>query len=255
MATGYGIQHPLVWGGACGRSPARHLPHHDPRGVGAARSVYRYDVEAFDVSVPPELVTLTTPADQAEYAWGPQRLADYSCQMADQVSCVGSVPDGSPIDTSTSGPQLPGRRDRLGQHHRGGDAPYRWSNPRPNPRSGHLAGGGHLARCRARRPRPTSAAPTTWRLGPSRPASAPSPTAPACPPGPTAPPSVLGDRHRRRRQHPDGRPALRRDPAPRRADRRHGRPRRPAVTCTRRPPRRRRRSRRTSPVAAGARST
>ncbi len=102
VATGYGIN-TLVWEvPAADHQPATY--HITIRGVsGAARSVYEYDVEAFDVSVPPEPVTLTTPADQAEYARGRSVLADYSCQMADQVSCVGSVPDGSPIDTSTLG--------------------------------------------------------------------------------------------------------------------------------------------------------
>lgn len=103
QANGYGIN-TLVWEvPAADHQPADY--HVTIRGVtGAPRSVYEYDIHAFDVTVPPEPVTLTTPADQAEYARGRTVLADYSCQMPNQASCVGTVPDGSPIDTSTLGP-------------------------------------------------------------------------------------------------------------------------------------------------------
>lgn len=101
-ANGYGIN-TLVWDiGGTTNQPAEY--HVTIRNVsGAPRSVYEYDIHVFDPDVPPEPVTLTTPADQAEYARGRTVLADYSCQMPDQVSCVGTVADGAPIDTSTLG--------------------------------------------------------------------------------------------------------------------------------------------------------
>lgn len=102
-AAGYGIN-TLVWEvPAAEHEPATY--HVTVRGVvvnGVSR-VFEYDIEAFDPDVPPEPVTLTTPADQAEYARGRSVLADYSCQVPNQVSCVGTVPDGAAIDTSTLG--------------------------------------------------------------------------------------------------------------------------------------------------------
>ena len=103
-ANGYGIN-TLVWEvPAANQQPATY--HVTIRGVsGAPRSVYEYDINAFDVTVPPEPVTIVTPGNEAEYARGRSVLADYSCQMANQVSCVGTVADGAPIDTSTLGPR------------------------------------------------------------------------------------------------------------------------------------------------------
>ena len=102
-ANGYGIN-TLVWEvPAADHRPADY--HVTVRGVrvnGQSR-VFEYDIHAFDATVPPEPVTLTTPKNEAEYARGRTVLADYSCQMTDQVSCVGPVPDGAPIDTSTLG--------------------------------------------------------------------------------------------------------------------------------------------------------
>ena len=101
-ANGYGIN-TLVWEvPAANTQPATY--HVTIRGVsGAPRSVYEYDINAFDVTVPPEPVTIVTPANEAEYARGRSVLADYSCQMPNQVSCVGTVADGAAIDTSTLG--------------------------------------------------------------------------------------------------------------------------------------------------------
>src|SRR5690606_18835527 len=52
-------------------------------------------------------ITVTTPAASAEYARGSVVLADFEC--ADEADgsgvavCFGSLPDGTPIDTSTLG--------------------------------------------------------------------------------------------------------------------------------------------------------
>ncbi len=50
-------------------------------------------------------VTITTPADGATYPQGSTVTADYTCTDggAGLASCDGTVPDGSPIDTSTPG--------------------------------------------------------------------------------------------------------------------------------------------------------
>ena len=102
-ANGYGIN-TLVWD----VPDADHRPatyHVTVRGVsvGGQSRTFEYDINAFDVTVPPEPVTIVTPESGAEYARGRVVLADYSCQMPGQVSCVGTVADGAPIDTSTLG--------------------------------------------------------------------------------------------------------------------------------------------------------
>lgn len=55
----------------------------------------------------PPIVTITTPADQAEYSHGEVAFADYACSDSESgvASCVGDVTNGSPIDTSNTGPQ------------------------------------------------------------------------------------------------------------------------------------------------------
>jgi hypothetical protein len=67
-------------------------------------SVWRFGVPS-DVSAP--AITLTTPADGASVLLGSSVAADYSCQEeaggSGLASCVGDVPSGSPIDTSTVG--------------------------------------------------------------------------------------------------------------------------------------------------------
>ena len=55
----------------------------------------------------PPHITLTTPADGAAYNLGQQVNAEYSCQDemggSGLASCVGTVPNGTPIDTATVG--------------------------------------------------------------------------------------------------------------------------------------------------------
>ncbi|MBK9714725.1 MAG: PxKF domain-containing protein [Kouleothrix sp.] len=55
----------------------------------------------------PPSITITTPADGATYTLGQVVNADYNCQDeaggSGLVSCVGDVPNGSPIDTSSVG--------------------------------------------------------------------------------------------------------------------------------------------------------
>jgi hypothetical protein len=58
------------------------------------------DDYALDTTAPS--VTLTTPADGGSYVQGSSVVADYSCSP-DATSCVGTVADGAPIDTSTLG--------------------------------------------------------------------------------------------------------------------------------------------------------
>src|SRR5215211_5096348 len=57
-------------------------------------------------TTPPD-ITLTTPADGAAYTLGQQVNAEYSCQDemggSALASCVGTVPNGTPIDTATVG--------------------------------------------------------------------------------------------------------------------------------------------------------
>ena len=57
-------------------------------------------------TTPPD-ITLTTPADGAAYTLGQQVNAGYSCQDemggSGLASCVGTVPNGTPIDTATVG--------------------------------------------------------------------------------------------------------------------------------------------------------
>ena len=59
-------------------------------------------------TTPPD-ITLTTPADGMAYTLGQQVNAEYSCQDemggSGLASCVGSVPNGAPIDTATVGPK------------------------------------------------------------------------------------------------------------------------------------------------------
>ena len=53
----------------------------------------------------PPVVTLVTPPDGASYTVGDLVIADYSCSDTGSgiVSCAGDVPDGTPIDTATTG--------------------------------------------------------------------------------------------------------------------------------------------------------
>jgi hypothetical protein len=64
------------------------------------------DEQSLTVIDPPS-ATITTPADGATYAHGQVVNANYSCQEAPNgpgiTDCEGDVPNGFPIDTSTSG--------------------------------------------------------------------------------------------------------------------------------------------------------
>jgi dipeptidyl aminopeptidase/acylaminoacyl peptidase len=56
----------------------------------------------------PPTITITTPADGASYLLGSTVLADFDCQDpggSGVASCVGTVPDGSAIDTASVGPK------------------------------------------------------------------------------------------------------------------------------------------------------
>ena len=79
------------------------------------KQVYPYDMDVYALSfVLPSLddaisptITLTTPAEDAVYLLGQTVNADYACQDeasgSGLASCVGDVPNGSPIDTSSIG--------------------------------------------------------------------------------------------------------------------------------------------------------
>jgi hypothetical protein len=80
------------------------------------KQVYPFDMDVYALSAvlpPPDTdttlptITLTTPSEGAVYLLGQTVNADYACQdEADGLglaSCVGYVPNGSPIDTSSVG--------------------------------------------------------------------------------------------------------------------------------------------------------
>ena len=60
-------------------------------------------------------IVVTTPAPGAVYGVGESVAADYSCSDVGSgiATCVGSVPDGAPIDTALAGPE-----DLHGERHR-----------------------------------------------------------------------------------------------------------------------------------------
>lgn len=74
---------------------------------GYDNGTYLTSAELFEFDTTPPTIAIATPADDASYELGTAVLADYSC--ADEAggsglaSCVGTVPDGSAIDTSTVG--------------------------------------------------------------------------------------------------------------------------------------------------------
>ena len=71
----------------------------DPKGNTSGVQTARFVVD----TVPPT-IALTTPADGAIYRQGASIAADYSCDDNEAVdSCVGDVPSGDPIDTSSLG--------------------------------------------------------------------------------------------------------------------------------------------------------
>jgi Tol biopolymer transport system component len=80
------------------------------------KQVYPYDMDVYamsfvlpplDTDTTPPTITLTTPAESAVYLLGQTVNADYACQ--DETggsgldSCIGNVPNGSPIDTGSIG--------------------------------------------------------------------------------------------------------------------------------------------------------
>lgn len=77
------------------------LGHYFPA-PGIAPVTITVDVRATATALP--TVTITSPSDGTRYALGETVLADYSCTAdAGLASCVGPVPSGSAIDTSTVG--------------------------------------------------------------------------------------------------------------------------------------------------------
>jgi len=56
-------------------------------------------------SVPPPVINISSPTDGAHYAAGSLVLAHYSCDGGafEGDTCIGTVPDGSPIDTGSAG--------------------------------------------------------------------------------------------------------------------------------------------------------
>lgn len=103
-ASGYGIN-TLVWDIPASLAGDNGLYHVRVAGVsiGGVRRTFDYDVTVFNPDAPPPPVTIISPENESEVARGATVLADYSCAMPGVVSCVGPVPDGSPIDTSTLG--------------------------------------------------------------------------------------------------------------------------------------------------------
>jgi hypothetical protein len=73
-----------------------------PQGAGCDIGAYESGLE----SIAPT-ITITTPADGAIYDLGQVITADYACQDeaggSGLASCVGTVPNGSPIDTGSVG--------------------------------------------------------------------------------------------------------------------------------------------------------
>ncbi|MDD1651078.1 MAG: PxKF domain-containing protein, partial [Methylococcaceae bacterium] len=80
------------------------------------KQVYPYDMDVYamsfvlpplDTDTTPPTITLTTPAEGAVYLLGQTVNADYACQDesggSGLASCVGDVPNGSPIDTGSIG--------------------------------------------------------------------------------------------------------------------------------------------------------
>ena len=73
-----------------------------PQGPGCDSGAFELGVEAI-----PPTITLTTPAEGAVYTLGQVVLASYACQDeaggSGIAACVGTVPNGSPIDTGSVG--------------------------------------------------------------------------------------------------------------------------------------------------------
>ena len=69
---------------------------------------FTVSVSAGSVDVTPPTVTISTPADSATYMLDEVVLADYSCDDTESgiAVCLGDVPSGQTIDTSTAGPHL-----------------------------------------------------------------------------------------------------------------------------------------------------
>ena len=86
-------------------------PETDQRGVarpqGAHCDIGAYEAEPTTADTTPPSITLTTPAEEAVYRLGQTVNADYACQDETGglglASCVGTVPNGSPIDTNSVG--------------------------------------------------------------------------------------------------------------------------------------------------------
>ncbi len=75
--------------------------------VGTADTLYHgevfYHAASWAGPLLPPLVSLVTPPEGASYKQGQNVLANYSCS-ASSVSCVGTVSNNMPVDTSTPGP-------------------------------------------------------------------------------------------------------------------------------------------------------
>jgi len=86
-------------------------PGTDQRGVtrpqGAHCDIGAYEMDEVITDTTPPTITLTTPPEGAVYLLGQTVNADYTCQDeaggSGLASCVGSVPNGSPIDTGSIG--------------------------------------------------------------------------------------------------------------------------------------------------------
>jgi hypothetical protein len=78
-----------------------------PHGAHCDVGAYEAEITASDTTLP--TITLTTPAEDAVYLLGQTVNADYACQDeaggSGLASCVGNVPNGSPLDTSSVGAQ------------------------------------------------------------------------------------------------------------------------------------------------------
>ena len=96
----------VAWGdNCCGQGSA-------PAGLGrmttiAAGSYHNLGIVSEAADTTPPAITINTPADGAQYLLGQNVNADYACQDeangSGLASCVGTVANGSPIDTSSFG--------------------------------------------------------------------------------------------------------------------------------------------------------
>jgi hypothetical protein len=76
---------------------------YDPTGSGRACCRYSDFVFVDNITGTPPAITINTPQDRAAYMLGQHIPAAYSCSGSAVTSCIGTVPNGSLIDTSSVG--------------------------------------------------------------------------------------------------------------------------------------------------------